>query len=149
MNVSKSAMDKWIRQLKQERPGITPKASPLTPEQIEIRELKKRIAELEEHKKGYRSVDVRLTEKFTIIERLKQSYSIFKLCSIFDVHRSSYKYWKTRPKTISAHEVRIRALVQKAHNTSNGSAGARTIVGIVTNYGISLSRYRASKRLIT
>ncbi|OBT15590.1 transposase [Vibrio sp. UCD-FRSSP16_10] len=49
MNVSKSAMDKWVRQLKQERKGITPKASPLTPEQIEIRELKKRIAELEEH----------------------------------------------------------------------------------------------------
>lgn len=49
MNVSKSAMDKWVRQLKQERQGITPKASPLTPEQIEIRELKKRIAELEEH----------------------------------------------------------------------------------------------------
>ncbi len=42
-------MDKWVRQLKQERQGITPKASPLTPEQIEIRELKKRIAELEEH----------------------------------------------------------------------------------------------------
>lgn len=49
MNVSRSAMDKWVRQLKQERKGITPKASPLTPEQIEIRELKKRIAELEEH----------------------------------------------------------------------------------------------------
>ncbi|PML02521.1 transposase, partial [Vibrio breoganii] len=42
MNVSKSAMDKWVRQLKQERQGVTPKASPLTPEQIEIRELKKR-----------------------------------------------------------------------------------------------------------
>ncbi|PMG80354.1 transposase, partial [Vibrio breoganii] len=41
MNVSKSAMDKWVRQLKQERQGVTPKASPLTPEQIEIRELKK------------------------------------------------------------------------------------------------------------
>lgn len=49
MNVSKSAMDKWVRQLKQEKQGVTPKASPLTPEQIEIRELKKRIAELEEH----------------------------------------------------------------------------------------------------
>ncbi len=49
MNVSKSALDKWVRQLKQERQGITPKASPLTPEKIEIRELKKRIAELEEH----------------------------------------------------------------------------------------------------
>ncbi|ASG01958.1 IS3 family transposase [Vibrio anguillarum] len=49
MNVSKSAMDRWVRQLKQEQRGIPQKASPLTPEQIEIRELKKRIANLEEH----------------------------------------------------------------------------------------------------
>lgn len=49
MNVSKSAMDKWVRQLKQERDGKSPKASPLTPEQIEIRELKKKIVNLEEH----------------------------------------------------------------------------------------------------
>ena len=39
----------------------------------------------------------------------------------------------------------MRALVQEAHNASNGSAGARTIAGIVTNSGMSLSRYRASK----
>jgi transposase len=49
MNVSKSAMDKWVRQLKQEQQGIRPKASPLTPEQIELRELRKRISDLEEH----------------------------------------------------------------------------------------------------
>jgi transposase len=42
MNVGKSTMDKWVRQL-------TPKASPMTPEQIEIRELKKKLALLEEH----------------------------------------------------------------------------------------------------
>ncbi len=32
-----------------EQQGIKPKASPITSEQIEIRALKKRIAELEEH----------------------------------------------------------------------------------------------------
>jgi transposase len=49
MNVGKSTMDKWVRQLKLERQGGTPKASPITPEQIEIRELKKQVARLEEH----------------------------------------------------------------------------------------------------
>ncbi len=33
-------MEKWVKQLKQERKGLTPKASTLTLEQIEIRELK-------------------------------------------------------------------------------------------------------------
>ena len=49
MNVGKSTMDKWVRQLKNERLGRSPKASPITPEQIEIRELKKKLARLEEH----------------------------------------------------------------------------------------------------
>lgn len=49
MNVGKSTMDKWVRQLREERQGETPKASPMTPEQIEIRELKKKLAHLEEH----------------------------------------------------------------------------------------------------
>lgn len=49
MNVGKSTMDKWVRQLKEERQGKAPKASPITPEQIEIRELKKKLACFEEH----------------------------------------------------------------------------------------------------
>ncbi len=49
MNVGKSTMDKWVRQLKQERQGKAAKASPMTPEQIEIRELKRKLARLEEH----------------------------------------------------------------------------------------------------
>lgn len=49
MNVGKSTMDKWVRQLKEERQGKTPKASPMTPDQIEIRELRKKVARLEEH----------------------------------------------------------------------------------------------------
>ena len=42
MNVGKSTMDKWVRQLKEERQGKLPKASPMTPEQIKIRELEKK-----------------------------------------------------------------------------------------------------------
>ncbi|STX07869.1 transposase IS3/IS911 family protein [Klebsiella pneumoniae] len=41
MDVGLSTMTKWVRQLREERQGKTPKASPITPEQIEIRELKK------------------------------------------------------------------------------------------------------------
>ena len=50
MNVGKSTMDKWVRQLKEERQGKLPKASPMTPEQIKIRELEKKIARIEEEK---------------------------------------------------------------------------------------------------
>jgi len=43
MNVGKSTMDKWVRQLKEERVG----KSPMTPEQIELPELKKRLQRVE------------------------------------------------------------------------------------------------------
>jgi len=50
MNVGKSTMENWVRQLKQERSGVSPKASPMTPDQIKIRELEKKIARIEEEK---------------------------------------------------------------------------------------------------
>lgn len=43
MNVGLSTMTQWVKQLRDERAGKTPKASPITPEQIEIREPKKKL----------------------------------------------------------------------------------------------------------
>ena len=47
MGVGKSTVSKWVTQLKLERNGQSPSASPMTPEQIEIRELKKQIQRIE------------------------------------------------------------------------------------------------------
>ena len=50
MNVGKSTMDKWVRQLREEQNGKAPKATPMTPEQLKIRELEKKIKRIEEEK---------------------------------------------------------------------------------------------------
>ena len=42
MDVGLSTMTRWVKQLRDERQGKTPKTSPITPEQIEIRELRKK-----------------------------------------------------------------------------------------------------------
>ena len=47
MNVGKSTMDKWVRQLKAENNGITSQGSALTPDQQKIKELEKRIKQTE------------------------------------------------------------------------------------------------------
>jgi transposase len=47
MNVSKSAMDKWVRQLKKERNGISDQPSALSADKIKIIELEKRIKRIE------------------------------------------------------------------------------------------------------
>ena len=43
MDVGFSTMTKWVKQLREERQGKTPKDSPITPEKIEISELRKKI----------------------------------------------------------------------------------------------------------
>jgi transposase len=50
MDVGKSTVNKWVRQLKQERGGLSPNASPMTPDQIKIRELEKRFATLKKRR---------------------------------------------------------------------------------------------------
>ena len=47
MNVGKSTVDKWVRQLKDEHNGIANKPNALTPEQRKIKELEKRIKQIE------------------------------------------------------------------------------------------------------
>jgi len=50
MGVGKSTMDKWVRQLRKERDGESPKASPMTAEQRKIRELEQRVRRIEREK---------------------------------------------------------------------------------------------------
>lgn len=47
MGVGFSTIGKWVKQLQQEREGVRVKQTPMTPEQLEIRELKKRNERLE------------------------------------------------------------------------------------------------------
>ncbi|EIQ19731.1 transposase family protein [Shigella flexneri K-1770] len=80
MDVGLSTMTRWVKQLRDERQGKTPKASPITPEQIEIRELRKKLQRIEMEneilKKGYRALDVRLPEQFSIIGKLRAHYPV-------------------------------------------------------------------------
>lgn len=47
MNVGYSTVQRWVAQLRAERKGQSPTASPLTPEQQRIRELEKQLKRVE------------------------------------------------------------------------------------------------------
>lgn len=47
MGVGYSTLGKWVKQLRQEREGKKPTATPMTPEQLKIRELEKKIERIE------------------------------------------------------------------------------------------------------
>jgi putative transposase len=78
---------------------------------------------------------------------MKESYSIKSLCQVFEVHRSSYRYWKVNTKKIRLEDLHADIEVRTAYELSGGSAGSRTIATLVTSGGYSLSRYRASKSM--
>lgn len=46
MGVGKSTVSKWVAHLRAERAGLEHKASPISPELVEIKELKKQIARM-------------------------------------------------------------------------------------------------------
>ena len=62
-------MDKWVRLLKDERGGIAPKAIPMTPEQLKIRELEKKIKRIEMEKEILKKVTALL-----VSDSFKTSY---------------------------------------------------------------------------
>ena len=47
MNISLSAINRWVKSLRMERQGKTLPGLPLTPEQTELREMRKRIQRLD------------------------------------------------------------------------------------------------------
>ena len=67
------------------------------------------------------------------------------LCEVFEVHRSTYKYWLVREDNICPEQVRLNSEIRQVHNESKGSAGARSIADIITQRGAPLSRYRAGR----
>lgn len=80
-----------------------------------------------------------------MIEQLNERYATTDLCQAFDVHRSSYRYWAKRSKTINLKQLNETTMVKAIFNESNGSAGARTIARIATDRDHPLSRYRAGR----
>jgi transposase len=50
MNVGKSTMDKWVRQLTSERKGLSDQPNALSPDKRKIQELEKRIKRIEMEK---------------------------------------------------------------------------------------------------
>ena len=50
MNVGKTTLENWVRQLKKERKGDTPNSNALTPEQQRIQELERKLRKVEQEK---------------------------------------------------------------------------------------------------
>ena len=68
-----------------------------------------------------------------------------RLCQVFGVHRSSFKYWNQRVEVINPEQVLRLSKVKELFSASNGSAGSRSIATMATAQGVKMSRYLAAK----
>ena len=80
-----------------------------------------------------------------MIAELKESFDVATVCLVFDVHRSSFRYWHSTDKQTSPEQVKAEVMVKTIFTESGGSAGARTVATIATRREVPLSRYRAGK----
>jgi hypothetical protein len=55
---------------------------------------------------------VGLNERFTLVDALKASYPFNTLCRLFIIHRSSFRYWQTRPKRMRPKKLRLEVEVK-------------------------------------
>jgi len=69
---------------------------------------------------------------------------VAQLCRVFEVHRSSFKYWK-KPKPVRPEQVIRLSKVRELFDASNGSAGSRSIATMASAQGVKMSRYLAAK----
>ncbi|MBH9547532.1 IS3 family transposase [Pseudomonas aeruginosa] len=149
LGVVDSALRRWLKQLEAERQGVTPKSKALTPEQQKIQELEARINRLEREKaifkKGYRSLDVGRTRSYALIDQLSEQESVEVVCSAFDVARSCYYVHRLRRRRVDAHRVALRSQVNQLFSQSRGSAGSRSILGMLREEGVTIGRFRVRR----
>ncbi|ENQ0963772.1 IS3 family transposase, partial [Pseudomonas aeruginosa] len=149
LGVVDSALRRWVKQLEAERQGVTPKSKALTPEQQKIQELEARINRLEREKaifkKGYRSLDVGRTRSYALIDQLSEQESVEVVCSAFDVARSCYYVHRLRRRRVDARRVALRSQVNQLFNQSRGSAGSRSMLGMLREEGVTIGRFRVRR----
>ncbi|EPO7781642.1 IS3-like element IS222 family transposase [Pseudomonas aeruginosa] len=149
LGVVDSALRRWVKQLQAERQGVTPKSKALTPEQQKIQELEARIDRLEREKaifkKGYRSLDVGRTRPYALIDQLSEQESVEVVCSAFDVARSCYYVHRLRRRRVDARRVALRSQVNQLFSQSRGSAGSRSILGMLREEGVTIGRFRVRR----
>jgi putative transposase len=146
MNVGSTTLESWVRQLRRRqglrlchthysRPATYPRAG-------------KAVRRLEEQntilKKGYRALNVRLAERFTIVARLSDSHTVVSLCSALK-YTAAVTGTGENDAMVNPVHVRLCSEIRRAWNQSRGSAGARTLADMLTQNGVPMSRYRAGR----
>ena len=100
MGVGYTALDRWVRQLRQERSGEPPE-------------------------KGYSALNVGHAQCIKLVDILSADYSKRELSQVFDIPRSTYYSYQERKSTVNTERERLKAKVVWLHQASRQPTGGR------------------------
>ncbi len=69
------------------------------------------------------------------------------VCSAFDVARSCYYVHRLRRRRVDARRVALRSQVNQLFSQSRGSAGSRSILGMLREEGVTIGRFRVRRSM--
>jgi len=76
---------------------------------------------------------------------LSEQEPVEVVCSAFDVARSCYYAHRLRRRRIDARRVALRSRVNELFSQSRGSAGSRSILGMLREEGVEIGRFRVRR----
>ncbi|MBG4488447.1 IS3 family transposase, partial [Pseudomonas aeruginosa] len=77
--------------------------------------------------------------------QLSEQESVEVVCSAFDVARSCYYVHRLRRRRVDARRVALRSQVNQLFSQSRGSAGSRSILGMLREEGVTIGRFRVRR----
>ncbi|WP_183378624.1 MULTISPECIES: IS3 family transposase [unclassified Herbaspirillum] len=149
VGIAESVLRRWVRQLEQERQGITPQSKAITADQQRIQELEARVDRLEREKailkKGYRALDVGRDRTYQIIEQMCRHDPVELVCAVFDISRSCLYAHRERIRRPDGKRMALRSRVHELFIESRSSAGSRSIMGMMREDGLAIGRFKVSR----
>src|SRR5690554_1973279 len=88
----------------------------------------------------------RIELRYGFIEAHRDRFSTALMCRVFEVSRSGYYEWRTRPPSQRAQEDQaLKASIRKHHEKSRATYGARRIQKKLAEDGDTISRRRVGR----
>lgn len=76
---------------------------------------------------------------------MSEQESVEVVCSAFDVARSCYYVHRLRRRRVDARRVALRSQLNQLFYQSRGSAGSRSILGMLREEGVTIGRFRVRR----
>jgi len=83
-----------------------------------------------------------------LIQEQQESHSVSRLCRVFEVNRSSYRFWCNHSSAKAPDRIKLVAELKRWFGLSQGSAGQRTLVSLLATSGFKVSRWLVGKLMV-